>query len=381
MWPEAFGVGMSGIPVEYGGESPLLVEVVIDAYVPRSNPASFITKETDKGPPMWDGELQGLRRVWDVALKAPEDVIPLTTGLRRARRGELDIILDFEFEGDALPSAVVEALRATAYEVMSLLNLRLGDYLTPALPFKVRRLSGGLAGLDITHTVAVRERHDLVSDQLKRPFVDIAHFLTDQRFGPKFRVALELYAAHFAERQARIRFILLVIAMESLAQAKEKDPVAVGLVDRWTTDLADEIAKGDHSPEALKSLNSLEGQVKRLREESIGAQIANLFGDLPGVSPDEIKRLKKRAKDLYNKRSKLVHDGYIPADELPKLEEEARTLVEMLFRSTIEQSRPDEDRFDVVPGKSAELAESPSPSETRAADPADTPGQRAQKPD
>jgi hypothetical protein len=349
IWPEAFAAELSGIPVEYGGESRLPVNVVIDSYVPRSDPASFVTEETDKGPPLWDGEMHGLHRVWDLVLKAPEDTIPVTTQLRRARRGDVDIILDFEFEGDELPPAVVDALRATAYEIMSLLSLRLGDFLTPALPFEIRRLpGGGLAQLDVTHTVAVRERHDLVVDQLEQPLFDVAHFLTDPRFGPKFRIALELYAAHFAERQVRVRFILLVIAMEALAQAKDKHPVAVGLLSRWAKELNEEIAKHDHSTEAYRSLNSLAGQLNRLKEESIGVQIGNLFADLPGVSPEEIAKLKRRARDLYNERSTLVHNGYLPADKLPELEEEARVLVEMLFRSAIEQSQPEGEQFKVV---------------------------------
>ena len=40
---------------------------------------------------------------------------------------------------------------------------------------------------------------------------------------------------------------------------------------------------------------------------------------------------------VYDKRSSLVHDGYLPADELPELESEARELLEKVFVCAIEQ--------------------------------------------
>jgi hypothetical protein len=40
---------------------------------------------------------------------------------------------------------------------------------------------------------------------------------------------------------------------------------------------------------------------------------------------------------VYDKRSTLVHDGYLPTDELSTLEREARELLEMLFLSVTAQ--------------------------------------------
>jgi hypothetical protein len=52
---------------------------------------------------------------------------------RRATRdgGELDIILDFEYDGDSLPTALTEALRDTAHEIMALFTsdgIRVPDF-------------------------------------------------------------------------------------------------------------------------------------------------------------------------------------------------------------------------------------------------------------
>jgi hypothetical protein len=88
VWPEPFAAHLSGVPVNYGAESPLLVDVVIDTYPPRSDPARFVVEATDRGPELPDDLLLGLHRVGDGFLKAPEDVVPLLPQApRHARRG------------------------------------------------------------------------------------------------------------------------------------------------------------------------------------------------------------------------------------------------------------------------------------------------------
>jgi hypothetical protein len=47
--------------------------------------------------------------------------------------------------------------------------------------------------------------------------------------------------------------------------------------------------------------------------------------------------LQRRALRVYEKRSSLVHDDYLPADEPPELENEARELLEKVFVCAIEE--------------------------------------------
>jgi hypothetical protein len=320
----------------------LRVDVVIDTYPPRSHPARFVPEATDRGPELPDDLLLGLHRVGDGFLKAPEDVVPLLPPApRHARRGELDIILDFQFDGDSLPTALEEALRDTAHEIMALLNIHLRDFLTPALPFQIRRLTDdGNANVKFNRTITVQNRRELAVDALPQPLSEIASFLLGPVNSEKFRTALGLYAAHFNERQVRVRFILLIIAMEALAEASPKEQIALDLVARWSDELNAEKSKHAEGSSEYLSLNSLSGQLNWLKDKSISVQIADLFGDLPGVGEVEVAHLKRRARDLYNKRSTLVHNGYLPASELPGLEREARALVETLFRAAIARSEP-----------------------------------------
>lgn len=63
--------------------------------------------------------------------------------------------------------------------------------------------------------LAVQNRQVLTKQALEISLSKIATSLLSLEYGEKLRVALELYAAHFNEQQVRVRFLLIVIAMES----------------------------------------------------------------------------------------------------------------------------------------------------------------------
>ncbi len=135
--------------------------------------------------------------------------------MRRARRGELDIRLGFNWDQKP-PEALVEALRANAYEILALLNLDLDDFSGPTMPFQIRELlPNDQQSLPMSIDIAVQNRHTLSGETLSDSLLGIAHFLTDRNRDEKYRVALELYAAQSNERQARVRFILLVMPMQT----------------------------------------------------------------------------------------------------------------------------------------------------------------------
>ncbi|MCV7221880.1 HEPN domain-containing protein [Mycolicibacterium elephantis] len=340
-WPENLSAELAGVPINYGADSPLTVNVVLSAYVPRSDPSKFVPEQTDRGPELPDDRLRDLYQVGEFFLKTPTEQVPLLTAPpRHARRGELDIILDFEFEG-VLRAELKGALQDTAFQIMGLLNLRFRDFLIPALPFQIRQLGDGdTATATFVRSIWIQDRQDLDAHELAHSLHDIVRFLIDPSKGEKYRTALELYAAHFNERQARVRFLLLIITMEALAEASPKEQVALNLVSQWNDQLKSEMAKYDKGSDDHKALNSLSGQVNRLKDNSIGAQIADLFANLADASEDERKSLQRRAKDVYNARSTLVHDGYLPPVQLRDLETEARKLVEMLLGNAIPRSNP-----------------------------------------
>jgi hypothetical protein len=319
----------------YDGSVRLRARLAVLSYVSRVSPELYPDDEADRGPLLWDGKTPNLHRVRDVVLKTPSDVIPLEIKFRRPYRGEVDICIQFRLDAELTPG-VVEVVRAVAFSTMALLNLQLNEHLVPTAPFQVARiLSNGERQMDSTVHFAGAERAVLHGNEVLPVLDQFGKLLVDERYGNRMLVALELYAAHFAESQARVRFLLLVIAMEAVAVPTPKHQAALSLLEKWQDELQQQLKDNLPGSDAYESLIALEREMLHRKVDSIRSQVRNLFRDL-GSSAEETKAIQKRALMVYDKRSKLVHDGTLPSDELSKLESEARLLLEMVFKKTID---------------------------------------------
>lgn len=221
---------------------------------------------------------------------------------------------------------------------MSLVNLRLADYLIATAPFQIRKVLPDGTGQVVTNfLLSVHDRQTLGRGALGPALSDIVKALLKSHYGEKFRVALELYAAHFTEQQARVRFLLLVIAIESLAKPTTKHTIAIEMLDSWRESLQREMNKYESNSEAYQSLEALSREIDFRRDDSIRSQIRKLFASLPGVDVSEASELQRRALHVYDRRSALVHDGFLQVEELSVLETDARELLEKLFSNAIKQ--------------------------------------------
>lgn len=337
VWPEKAVIEDRTFRIEHGSDPPIPARLAIVSYLNRTKPESYLDETTKIGPLVWDGTVRGLYVVRETILKAPEDEIEVALEYRNARKGEVDIGINFKFSGQ-LPASLLEALRSTASAIMSLVNLRLQDYLTPTAPLQLQRVLNGASSVASGVRIAVRNRKALTKDDISPNVVGIANALVGAQGGEKLRVALELYAAHFIERQARVRFLLLVMAMESLAKPTRKHDVAINLLDRWQRELELEMQTHDRSSQEFVSLEALSRELSFRREDSIRTQVRKLFRGLTGVSRAESDELERRALRVYDKRSTLVHDGHLPTDELTRLETEARELLERVLMSAVEHN-------------------------------------------
>lgn len=127
VWPEKTIVEFRPFRINYGATATIPALLLVTSYVNRSEPEKYLNEETQIGPLIWDGVTRGLHRVRNTILKAPEDKVELAFQHRNAQRGEVDICINFRFEGE-IPPALLEAARATASAIMSLVNLQLQDY-------------------------------------------------------------------------------------------------------------------------------------------------------------------------------------------------------------------------------------------------------------
>lgn len=338
VWPEKTVIEHRSFTIDYGAPERLPARLAILSYLQRTSPERFLKEGTEIGPLLWSGDTEGFHCIMNTALIAPEDVMEILFKYRHAQRGEVDICINFQIEGELVLS-LIEALRSTANSIMSLLNLQFKDYLVPTVPFQVRKvLPGGENQQDSTASILVRERQTLTKKALSSVFTSIAGVLLDSPYGERFRIALELYAAHFTEQQIRVRFLLLVIAIEALAESTEKHEVAIKLQNRWQMELEAEKAMYPCKSEQWLSLEALGRELHFRREDSIRTQVRKLFANIASQDATACEDLQRRALSVYDKRSVLVHKGHLPADELLELEGEARVLLETLLRAVMAEN-------------------------------------------
>ncbi|HEV2041342.1 MAG TPA: hypothetical protein VGT81_15140 [Casimicrobiaceae bacterium] len=143
VWPELTVIEAESFALDLGNEKPAFAQAAVLSYLNRSRPWEYTSERTEHGPLIGLGSATGLYLVRDAILKAPEDEIPVAFEHANARRGEIDISFAFMFDGE-LPSSARDSIRSAAFAFMSLINLKLGDFLTPVAPLAIRKILASL---------------------------------------------------------------------------------------------------------------------------------------------------------------------------------------------------------------------------------------------
>jgi hypothetical protein len=335
-WPAPIAIEQRDIQF-YDGDCLISAQIAVLSYTQRTSPELYPEEKSNLGPLLWDGKVQDLHTIRDVILKAPEDVIPVTLEHRQANRGEVDVCIHFYLDAP-ITAGVVETVKAIVFSAMAMINLRLADHLVPILPFQVSLVTGkGQRQTGTTVMLSVCHRKKLEQIDIRAALHDFGKLASDEKQGERVVVALELYAAHFAEKQARVRFLLLVIALEAVAVARLKHETALLLLDKWDHELNDQLRQAVVGTEEHNSLEALRNSLRYQRTDSIRSSVQNLFTNI-AQSPGEEQALRKRARVVYDKRSTLVHEGRLPAQELSDLEDSARNLLELVFSHFVSQT-------------------------------------------
>ena len=132
----------------------------------------------------------------------------------------------------------------------------------------------------------------------------------------KLKVALDLYNAFFWESSVNARFLTLNMALEALAPQEFKHQYAIDAITRWIAEIEQLILSVDPDSEEFFAYESLKREIGFRKEQSIRSSIRNLVGStLKGTDP-EAEVLARRAVHLYDIRSRLVHDGHVPGEDL-----------------------------------------------------------------
>jgi hypothetical protein len=325
-------VASESFDLELGYQLRVHAQLAVLSYLNRSEPAKFTEERTEKGPLLWRGQIPDLYSIRNTVLKAPEDEVPLRLEHEHARRGEVDIVLTFPLNR-ALPLRAYEPLRSATFTIMSLLNLKLKDFLAPVAPIQILSQQGARSEFESECFVAVHYRKVLAEEALKPYVREITRSLFTSPDSERLRTALELYGSHFREDDARVRFLLLVMAIESLATPSAKHQVALDLITQWQGQLRTEQAQYlPHSPE-FEALEALARELLFRRDDSIRSQIRRLVSTCVSSNDTELREIVNRALKVYDLRSTLVHTGHLAATDIEQGESNAREVLEFVLEA------------------------------------------------
>ena len=237
-----------------------------------------------------------------------------------------------------LPDDTGSTLRSIAFSLMALFNLRLGDHLVPCAPLQVGKIVAGGRQFNNAVVVAVERRDEPSVAAIESTLREFRDIVLGGSQAAKLQTALELYGSQSLERDSKVRFLLLVMAMECLATPVDKHPAALRLLASWHSELKREM---EHFPESAPEFVALEALQRELffrREDSLRSQVRRL---MLRVSEGHATKAEfpTRAVKVYDKRSVLVHEGHLPYEELVQLDQDARELVEAALAFSLVESR------------------------------------------
>jgi hypothetical protein len=132
----------------------------------------------------------------------------------------------------------------------------------------------------------------------------------------KLKVAFDLYNAFFREASTNARFLTLNMVLEALAPSELKHQVALDAIERWIYEIRELQKTADSMSEEWEAYDSLIREVGFRKERSIRSSIRSLVRRTLSPSDPEAEALSKEAVRLYDLRSRLVHDGHVPGEDL-----------------------------------------------------------------
>jgi hypothetical protein len=173
-------------------------------------------------------------------------------------------------------------------------------------------------------------------DDVILSFREAMRSMTTGIIDKKLETALELYNAHYFERSERVRFLLLVIALEALATTQRSSVLIQELIEQWQQQINSSI---EDNPQQRQALESLKSRLGSFKDNSITNQIQQLVMEsLANESDADIQEYVKQIPQIYNYRSKIVHDGSISNEQIRDIVPQAQAIVQKVLKARFKQS-------------------------------------------
>jgi hypothetical protein len=181
-------------------------------------------------------------------------------------------------------------------------------------------------------TAVISTRASIVCDVLLEglSFPYAASVISDR----KLMIAIELYEAFWTESSQSARFLTLVMALEALATSSPRPPRVLALLEEWVSQLEEMQNQGDLDSDESGALDSLKHEIFFRKEDSIRSQIRSLVYDTLSKNGDaDASEMAKKAVAVYDRRSTLVHEGFLPDSELSDAIRSAQQIVARVLKA------------------------------------------------
>jgi hypothetical protein len=138
----------------------------------------------------------------------------------------------------------------------------------------------------------------MASERLMASIDFIGGSLEDKRLS----LAVDLFVSSGFEPNPFAMFLLRMTVLEVLAERSQIDEAALDVIEEWIASMKDFAAKGLTDDLA----RSLRGRLQNLRKRSISKSVEELVRAEVGTDG------ARRISELYELRSRMIHDGIIP---------------------------------------------------------------------
>lgn len=146
----------------------------------------------------------------------------------------------------------------------------------------------------------------------------------------KLQTAFELYGAFYTESSERARFITLVMVLEALAVSKKRSLVVSDFLKKVGSYIDEQLENLNYTTDDAEAFELLKQELDYRRSDSIRSSVKALVFETLKHDPDVIDITQKVGK-VYDKRSKLVHQGYLPMRELAEATQDVRKIVQRVL--------------------------------------------------
>ena len=123
------------------------------------------------------------------------------------------------------------------------------------------------------------------------------------------------------------------MVLETLAEPQQRPKIAQDLFDTWEKQINESTKNLQPNTEEFEALESIKKELLHRRVSSLRSQIYNLvLMTLKQIDDPNAVAMAKRAKKIYDSRSTLVHNGFIPDNELQEALTDVKQIVQKVLK-------------------------------------------------